>query len=474
MKGLFPGYSHLSYQDKQTAWSQAIFVFDTNVLLNLYRYRENARKEWLNMLVNLSERVWIPYQVALEFQRNRLSVIAEQNQSFVSVPNTIEKAKSALFSEINKLNLAKRHAVIDPEPLISDLDRLINEFIGRLSPLEEQQQKLTEADPLQAQIEELFDNRVGKPPRDQKTIDALYREAEERFKLGIPPGFEDAKKDGAYNHDGITYKQKYGDYLVWQQLLDYAKENNKECIIFITDDGKVDWWQRINGKTIGPRPELTNEARHSAQIKTFLMYDPEGFLKYAQTVLEAPVSQETIEEVREVSDFNRSESISDTITESVIAPSVVVLRRLEKSLVKWLSDRFTIVEARRNSPSGIITLNAFRGAKANPLNGQNGQIDRFIATYVPRSGVRELQIVSFLRETIRHRRYRDVREVAAIFAVGSPRNAKEVSDIIEAQYWGKELDDLRVIIGVLRPSEPNERLFVPRYDFSIKHVDTPY
>ncbi len=45
---------------------QALFVFDTNVLLNLYRYQSGTRDELLNVLAQLSDRIWIPHHVALE------------------------------------------------------------------------------------------------------------------------------------------------------------------------------------------------------------------------------------------------------------------------------------------------------------------------------------------------------------------------------------------------------------------------
>jgi hypothetical protein len=38
MKSIFPGHYELAPNELRELWKEAVFVFDTNVLLNLYRY----------------------------------------------------------------------------------------------------------------------------------------------------------------------------------------------------------------------------------------------------------------------------------------------------------------------------------------------------------------------------------------------------------------------------------------------------
>jgi hypothetical protein len=308
MKGLFPQYAVWSNRKYEDIWKEALFVFDANVLLNLYRYQASTRDELLKVLEHLSGRIWVPYHVALEFQRNRLKVVAEQNRRFSEVRRTIEKAKEGLVADLDRLQLPKRHSLINPQSLVTGFESLVAAFLTELDTLQETQQKLTATDLLKDRIEALFEGRVGIPPKDQVAVDELQKQAETRFKLMIPPGYQDADKgkdepDG-YIHGGILYKRKYGDYIVWQQLLAHAKASNSKAVIFVTDDGKDDWWLRIDSdgrKTIGARPELIEEARLSASVESFLMYKPEGFLKYAKEFLKAQVSEETLSDVREVS-----------------------------------------------------------------------------------------------------------------------------------------------------------------------------
>lgn len=312
MKGLFPQYNDVSTVNYDDVWKNALFIFDTNVLLNLYRYQTNTREELITVLGELSDRIWIPHHVALEFQRNRLHVVADQSRRFFEIRDVIEKSKSSLSNDIDKLQLHKRHALINPDSLISGFKELADKFLEELKTLQESQQQLTATDPLKQKIEELFDRKVGPSFSTQKDIDDLFKIAELRYKCKIPPGYEDSKKDkysiDEFAHQGIIYKRKYGDYLVWRQILNHIKSAKIEKIIFITDDGKEDWWRKIDlqgSKTIGPRPELTEEASQ-AGAETFLMYKPEGFLKFSQNFLKSKISEQTLNEVRDISSTNKN------------------------------------------------------------------------------------------------------------------------------------------------------------------------
>lgn len=327
MKGLFPQYDHSNNVDFAETWKSALFVFDTNVLLNLYRYQESTREDLLNVIEKLSERIWLPHHVALEFQRNRLTVIAGQSKRFTDIRRVIETAKSNLIKEIHNLQLKQRHALINPEPLVNGFENLTKEFIEELDHLQETQQTLTAPDPLKARIETLFDKKVGPAFQTQPEIDKINKEAEERYKNKIPPGYKDENKEKSgqedFSHNGLIYQKKYGDYFVWLELLSKAATLDSKKLIFVTDDAKEDWWSQIDldgPKTIGPRIELIEEAINIGKLETFLMYKPESFLSYARKFLKADVSENTLSEVRDVSlenkkrggiAFNKEHPLSD-------------------------------------------------------------------------------------------------------------------------------------------------------------------
>jgi hypothetical protein len=76
--------------------------------------------------------------------------------------------------------------------------------------------------------------------------------------------------------------------------------SDKKPIIFVTDDGKSDWWYIHHGKKVGPHPELveefltvTGQQFHIYELPQFLRYSvetgsaikPEAVQKIAETVM---------------------------------------------------------------------------------------------------------------------------------------------------------------------------------------------
>ena len=458
MKELFPQYDDSSSQDYGVIWKSALFVFDTNVLLNLYRYQAGTRDELLSVLGQLSGRIWVPHHVALEFQRNRLKVIAEQNKRFTEVRRTIEKSKSGLFADLEKLQLQKRHSLINPQALISGFQRLADEFLTELGQLQETQQKLSAADPLKEKIEVLFDSRVGTPPKDQSAIDELYKQAEARFKFKIPPGYQDSDKDkdepDEHIHGGIIYKRKYGDFLVWRQLLEHSKSANVKSIIFVTDDGKEDWWWKIDSdgpKTIGPRPELIEEAQASAGVERLLMYNPEGFLKYAKEFLMAQVSEETLKEVRDLSTTRSAHDIS-------FRESREIAMRAEQAVLLWLEGLFDNVQENR---IGFPDYIAERDGKTFGFEVKVVQNPRMV--------------LNRLRELI-YRAYYELKEngfseIAIVWIVSSPIEVEELKRMLARMTRDEMPDNLRMIIGVFDDSATGGIGFLPYEDFACKEAN---
>ncbi|WP_256809155.1 PIN-like domain-containing protein [Bradyrhizobium sp. Bra64] len=90
--------------------------------------------------------------------------------------------------------------------------------------------------------------------------------------------------------------EAYGDYFIWKEALDKAKEVQKPVVI-ITDDVKDDWWLEFRGQKIGPRPELVAEMMaYSGQ--RFYLYTLSQFLDYATGFLNQRIDPAAIQEIR--------------------------------------------------------------------------------------------------------------------------------------------------------------------------------
>lgn len=344
MKDKFKGYYRLDENGFSILWKNAVFIFDTNVLLNLYRYQSSTRDELLKVLERLKGRVWIPNHVGLEYQRNRLSVIAEQHKRYSEVRNIVSKSVSTMQGELESLQLKKRHSHINPDALVDAISDIKNKFISDLDELERQSINVNSDDNIRERLERLFNGNIGDAYASQENLDSLFKEGDKRYSNGIPPGFKDIGKEkdenDSFSYGGLIYKRKYGDLIVWKQIIDHAKSANIKDLILVTDDAKSDWWWKVDSggsKTIGARPELVDEIYREARVERFYIYNTESFLNYANEQLNAKVAEKAIEEIRAVT-FERKNRLNDPISIRRLVEST------KNSVFEWLSSNFENLE----------------------------------------------------------------------------------------------------------------------------------
>lgn len=336
MKKLFRGYYKLDDDEFTRLWTKAVFIFDTNVLLNLYRYQPSTRDSLFKVIDKLKDRVWIPYHVGLEFQRNRLGVIADQSNKFGEVKKIVHEAVAQLETKLNALQLEKRHTHISPHNLLTDFKQIEEKHVQQLEKMEKESIDVSSKDEIRDQIDTLFHDKIGSKPKDQGTVDKIYAEGDERYKSNIPPGFNDIKKDDkdaeSFSYDGVLYRAKYGDLIIWKQIIEYSKQQKHKDVIYITDDGKSDWWLKVRGKTIGVRPELTAEILHQAEVERFHVYNTETFLEQAKLNLDVNVTEAELIDVRQVADEINLKADAEILT--------LLSRASDRAVYSWLRERY--------------------------------------------------------------------------------------------------------------------------------------
>lgn len=282
MKNIFPGFNKKTEDDIKNLWENGVILFDANVLLNLYRYSNETRKTIINLIAKFKDKIWLPHQSALEYNRNRYEVIADQEKAYKEFTDKITQIQKDLQSTSKPPFLSEKvHKDLNKvfEKVSTEVAESIDKYCGYLK-----------VDPIYNELSELFDEKISEPYNDDKLTE-LYKEGQERFDKKIPPGYEDEK-----NKDG---NRKYGDFILWMQVIDKAKDS-KSPIIFITDERKKDWWWKIkDGRNMGPRQELTEEIMEKAKVD-FHMYSSERFLSYGQNFLKEQVNQDALEEIQEM------------------------------------------------------------------------------------------------------------------------------------------------------------------------------
>lgn len=206
MKDLFKSFYKLDDSEFKVLWENAIFIFDTNILLNLYRYQSSTRDGLLDVLDKISDRIWIPYHVSLEYHRNRLTVIADQHKRFSEVRSVVSNSISDMEKGLNSLQLKKRHSHISSDKLLESMENIKNEFFSELDSLEQQSINLSSDDPILNKLNSLFFEKVGEPFSSQEDLDTLFKEGENRYSKKIAPGYLDSDKDkDKKKPDDFTY-----------------------------------------------------------------------------------------------------------------------------------------------------------------------------------------------------------------------------------------------------------------------------
>lgn len=288
MKDSFPGHFPPTKRDINRLWETCLFTVDANILLNLYRYSDSTRKEVLQVLKAIKDRIWLPHRAAQEYFNNRLAVIAQQEKAYEEAIKTIQTLQGDLSN-------ARQHPFLS-DKLMQKLSVVLEEVVAELEGNKGVHANRTQADEIQEAIGNLFSGRVGAPYSDEH-LEKLCKEGEDRYARKVPPGYKDDGKDEPSSPVLSKYR-KYGDLIIWRQIIDKANEV-KKGVIFVNDDKKDDWYLIFRGKTLGPRPELISEFLHESG-QSFYMYQADRFLEYAADHLKQAITPASVDEIRDL------------------------------------------------------------------------------------------------------------------------------------------------------------------------------
>jgi len=283
MKKIFKEYYQFTKQEFQQLWKDCLFVFDTNTLLNMYRYSRATVNVYFDVLNELKKKkqLWIPYQVGYEFYENRINVISEYEKSYDEILSTIEKAKSDIEAKY------KDHPFLDLCKIKEMMNSGLSGVKRKIIQAKKDHPKWLEKDEVLEKLNQIFEGNVGNNYEEQE-LNKIKKEGKERYEMKIPPGFKDDKK---------PEDKKYGDLILWYQIIDKAKESKKP-IVLISGDIKEDWLLEKDGKKIMPLPQLKKEISVKAGVD-FHIYTADRFLELYKTG-EKEIDHRTIQEVRKI------------------------------------------------------------------------------------------------------------------------------------------------------------------------------
>lgn len=296
MKDVFKEYNLYNNEELKQIWDEAIFVIDTNVLLNMYRYRRETVKEFFGVFNKLKKegKIWIPYQVGLEFHENRFDIICELEESYDKIIQIANKTKSDVENNF------KEHPFLDIKDICDKIETGLSKTKKEIENQKSKHPQWIKKDEVLENINKIFEGSTGKS-YSKKQLEKIMKEGEERYENKIPPGFKDNKKIGI---------KKFGDLIIWKQILDKAKEEKKP-VIFVSGDIKEDWWLLKKGKRIMPHPSLRREF-YDVTGMDFHIYTEDRFLK----IIKNDINKKTIDEIiklREIENEKRPDRNLDMI-----------------------------------------------------------------------------------------------------------------------------------------------------------------
>ena len=293
-------------------FDSGIVVLDTNILLSLYEYTSQSRKEILSALEIVSPRLWLPYQVGLEFVNGRRRVLVGQSEQ-------LSQARTLTDKRLNEaIKIIKSHSG-HIESLIgrysrsvegsAEIKSLVDEFsrsgtawkvqiIQTLANIKKSQDMsavgISNTDPVLEKVAELYGPRIADKPSPEMVRHRTREAIDYRFPNHIPPGFLDEGKG--------TEIERAGDFLIWDEVIEYAKRSRADRVLFVSNDTKEDWYEPAGpGQEARPWPALFEEMKSRAGCDLRIETAAE-FFDGVEQFLNATIAAATLEEIDHVAD----------------------------------------------------------------------------------------------------------------------------------------------------------------------------
>lgn len=391
----------VNLQEENNVYNNCLFIFDTSALLNLYFYSEKTQSAILeNILKKLSTRdlLWIPNWVYYEFSKHRkekikvplnfydslieMDVRNKDSGHLNTISTMIKKVRGQLDAIRVKTEKEDKHPVVELTSLIN-FENKLQEFESQFKTFKERfsQDVLTSKNKLIISTEEdqindfLLNNfKIGSAFSFSELI-SICKNGKWRFEFQIPPGYKDSKEK-----IGIS---QYGDLIIWQEILNYAKLRGKS-VVFICNDTKEDWCiRRDKNNIIHPRQELIKEF-YDFTKNHFLMCTLSQFLYKIDEHLQLKVEKEIIEEVEKTFDPSSYENEIDNVIQEFLFnlyPKSTIIKTYELTNKKKLDYVLDFYDFKIGVEVNTVVVHSISYYK-NKLNKgieyiKTGQIDSY-------------------------------------------------------------------------------------------------
>lgn len=244
-----------------------VIVLDSSAILDIYKHDQSHSSNLLKAYQLNQNKIWLPKHVDYEVDENYFSVRASRKDGLKNMPRdlskTLVKFRKGVSSVLKNPVKFKYPTAVDINSLlenkINEIEEILSEHKDRVTTMDEEEL----SDVIKDFLTELRQsNQIG-DGYDEFDKLAIYSEGVFRYKLGIAPGFKDIKKD----KNDLTGTQKFGDLIIWKEVLSHIKDMQAP-LLFITSDVKEDWWELDdNDRIIRQRMSLVREFEKYTELE---------------------------------------------------------------------------------------------------------------------------------------------------------------------------------------------------------------
>lgn len=209
------------------------FYLDTNVLIDCYFLSQNAQNELFTFFESLmmQKRLFIPCWVIKEY--NDYIITDEKDLQFPlkKIKNEIEEKLVILMQKANLYidnEIIKDTQYINKDAYLSHISEVSNSLKNILNLLTKPNNNFYNK--TRTKIESLIESCAIDSKMSEIYKDVLI-EGDFRFANKLPPGYKDSNKT----------TNKYGDLIIWKEILNHISKKQSHGTIFLTNDEKTDW-----------------------------------------------------------------------------------------------------------------------------------------------------------------------------------------------------------------------------------------
>lgn len=294
MKEKFRHYYQPNEDVLKMTLNEAMVVLDTNVLLDFYSFGEQTKNDYYKVLgsYKAKNQIWLPHQVGFEFFENRIGIITKQLNQYDNIITYIESTEKKI-SELS--NTSPSHSHLDFSQIASDYAVKVRPLKSKIERLKKNHPDYLVHDKVLDEIQNIYDDDLVGSEYDDVRLDEIIAAGEKRYEKNIPPGYED--KDKKESATEPSRNRKYGDLIMWMQIIDKARDIDKP-VVLVTNDAKDDWVQMAKGgRKLGAKPALKREMLKECNVD-FVLLSSDEFLDASRRLQGLTVDEDSVKEVK--------------------------------------------------------------------------------------------------------------------------------------------------------------------------------